>query len=106
MYKVIRRFQERFDRNHDYIVGDDYPRVGFVPPEGREEALCNGGISAMNASGEVFITAAEKNDKDSINLESMNKADLSAYAAQHEIKLDGNMTKAQMVATILGAQGE
>ena len=55
MYNVILAFPERFDGNHEYNVGDDYPRKGFKPPAGRVDELLNG----TNRAGMVYLEAIE-----------------------------------------------
>lgn len=53
--KVIKPFIEKFDANHNYKVGDEYPRDGFEPPDGRIDALQTSVKSKYNLVGYQFI---------------------------------------------------
>ncbi len=57
MYTVIKPFKERFDGDHQYAIGDTYPRDGFTPPEGRIDALASGKGGPMNKTPGVAYLA-------------------------------------------------
>lgn len=56
MFKVIKYFQDLQDGNHDYLVGDKYPREGFEVSEERIAALS----SPNNLQNTPLIEEVEK----------------------------------------------
>lgn len=58
--KVIKPFIEKFDSNHNYKVGDEYPRDGFEPPNGRIEALQAPVKNKYNSIGDQFLEVKKK----------------------------------------------
>lgn len=51
-YKVIRPFKDLTDpENHDYAVGDTFPREGHEPTE----TFINGLLNGLNSAGSIFI---------------------------------------------------
>ncbi|MFS9090052.1 hypothetical protein [Streptococcus infantis] len=51
-YKVIRPFKDLSDpENHDYAVGDIFPREGYEPTD----SFTNGLLTGANTAGSIFI---------------------------------------------------
>lgn len=55
-YLVIRPFKDLNDEeNHQYEVGEQFPREGYHP----SESFLNGLLSGWNSAGSIFIAAAD-----------------------------------------------
>ena len=51
-YKVIRPFKDLADpENHDYAVGDIFPRDGYEPTD----SFTNGLLTGANTAGSIFL---------------------------------------------------
>ena len=51
-YTVIRPFKDLNDpEQHDYLVGDTFPREGHEPTE----TFINGLLNGLNSAGSIFI---------------------------------------------------
>lgn len=51
-YKVIRPFKDLADpENHDYVVGDIFPREGYEPTD----TFTNGLLTGNNTAGSIFL---------------------------------------------------
>lgn len=51
-YKVIRPFKDLADpENHDYAVGDIFPREGYEPTD----SFTNGLLTGSNTAGSIFL---------------------------------------------------
>ena len=51
-YKVIRPFKDLTDPgNHDYAVGDIFPREGYKPTD----SFTNGLLTGANTAGSIFL---------------------------------------------------
>ena len=51
-YKVIRPFKDLTDpENHDYAVGDIFPREGYKPTD----SFTNGLLTGSNTAGSIFL---------------------------------------------------
>lgn len=51
-YKVIRPFKDLVDpENHDYAVGDIFPREGYEPTD----TFTNGLLTGNNTAGSIFL---------------------------------------------------
>lgn len=51
-YKVIRPFKDLADpENHDYAVGDVFPREGYEPTD----SFTNGLLTGANTAGSIFL---------------------------------------------------
>ena len=51
-YKVIRPFKDLTDpENHDYAVGDIFPRDGYEPTD----SFTNGLLTGANTAGSIFL---------------------------------------------------
>ena len=51
-YKVIRPFKDLADpENHDYAVGDIFPRDGYNPTD----SFTNGLLTGANTAGSIFL---------------------------------------------------
>ncbi len=51
-YKVIRPFKDLADpENHDYAVGDIFPREGYEPTD----TFTNGLLTGNNTAGSIFL---------------------------------------------------
>lgn len=51
-YKVIRPFKDLSDpENHDYAVGDIFPREGYEPTD----SFTNGLLTGANTAGSIFL---------------------------------------------------
>lgn len=51
-YKVIRPFKDLSDpENHDYAVGDIFPRDGYEPTD----SFTNGLLTGANTAGSIFL---------------------------------------------------
>lgn len=51
-YKVIRPFKDLADpENHDYAVGDIFPRDGYKPTD----SFTNGLLTGANTAGSIFL---------------------------------------------------
>ena len=51
-YKVIRPFKDLSDpENHDYAVGDIFPREGYEPTD----RFTNGLLTGANTAGSIFL---------------------------------------------------
>ncbi len=96
MYKVIAYFTDLQDKNHEYNVGDIYPREGLeVKPERIAELS-----GSENKQGKPLIVQAET------DIEKMKVAELQAYAKEKGIELDGATKKEEILAKIKEAEAE
>lgn len=56
-YKVIRPFKDLSDpKQHDYAVGDAFPREGYKPTD----TFTNGLLTGANSAGSIFIVVADQ----------------------------------------------
>lgn len=59
-YKVIRPFKDLADpENHDYAVGDIFPRDGYNPTD----SFTNGLLTGANTAGSIFLEVLGEDDK-------------------------------------------
>lgn len=96
MFKVIKFFHDLQDKNHEYNVGDIYPREGLTPTPERIAEL-----SGSENKQRTPLIAEEKTD-----IEKMKVAELQAYAKEKGIDLDGATAKADILAKIKEAEAE
>ena len=62
-YKVIRPFKDLSDpKQHDYAVGDAFPREGYDPTD----VFTNGLLTGANSAGSIFIAVAEELEKQEV----------------------------------------
>lgn len=62
-YKVIRPFKDLSDpKQHDYSVGDAFPREGYDPTD----IFTNGLLTGANSAGSIFIAVAEELEKQEV----------------------------------------
>lgn len=98
MYKVIKFFHDLQDNNHEYNVGDIYPREGLNPTPERIAELSG----SENKQKTPLIEAVEEKT----DIEKMKVAELQAYAKEKGIDLDGATAKADILAKIKEAEAE
>lgn len=56
-YNVIRPFKDLSDpKQHDYAVGDAFPREGYDPTD----TFTNGLLTGANSAGSIFIAVADE----------------------------------------------
>ena len=94
MYKVIAYFTDLQDNNHEYNVGDVYPREGVNPTPERISELAGN----ENKQCKPLIAEAET------DIEKMKVAELQAYAKEKGIELDGVTKKEEILAKIKEAE--
>ena len=96
MYKVIKLFADLQDNNHEYNVGDIYPRKGLEVKEARIAELSG----KDNKQGcPLIVKVEEKTD-----LKKMKVEELQAYAKEKGIELDGATKKDEILAKIKEAE--
>lgn len=98
MYKVIKFFHDLQDKNHEYNVGDIYPREGLKPTPERIAELSG---SENKQKTPLIEVVEEKTD-----IEKMKVAELQAYAKEKGTDLDGATAKADILAKIKEAEAE
>lgn len=98
MYKAVIRFREVADAKHIYEIGDEYPRDGYAPAEGRIEQL----LSGNNKVGYPVIEEAS-GEATGKPLGQMNKAELLAKALELGINAPDGATNKEIVALIEAA---
>lgn len=94
MYKVIAYFTDLQDNNHEYNVGDIYPRKGLEAKPERIAELAG----SENKQRKPLIAEVET------DIEKMKVADLQAYAKEKGIELDGATKKEEILAKIKEAE--
>ena len=58
-YKVIRPFKDLSDpENHDYAVGDIFPREGYEPTD----SFTNGLLTGANTAGSIFLEVSGEDE--------------------------------------------
>lgn len=58
-YKVIRPFKDLTDpENHDYAVGDIFPRDGYEPTD----SFTNGLLTGANTAGSIFLEVSGEDE--------------------------------------------
>lgn len=96
MYKVIKLFADLQDNNHEYNVGDIYPRKGLEVKEARIAELSG----KDNKQGCPLIEKVEEKT----DLKKMKVEELQAYAKEKGIELDGATKKDEILAKIKEAE--
>lgn len=98
MFKVIKFFHDLQDNNHEYNVGDIYPREGLTPTPER--------IAELSGNENKQKTPLIEEVEEKTDIEKMKVAELQAYAKEKGIDLDGATAKADILAKIKEAEAE
>lgn len=98
MLKVIKFFHDLQDKNHEYNVGDIYPREGLTPTPERIAELSG----SENKQGQPLIAEVEEKT----DIEKMKVTELQAYAKEKGIDLGDATKKNEILAKIKEAEAE
>lgn len=95
-YKVINYFTELQDDNHEYNVGDVFPRSGKQVSEERLTELSN----TSNRQGKPLIELVDEQ----VNYSDMNVSELKKLAKKRNIEGFSSMKKAELIEVLEGGK--